>query len=119
MRPTEKLKTAIMAMSILLSCGTANAQHWHWHSRPYRTLTLVARPNVALHVSNHFTQRERFKMAMAYLKDHEYLTVKKFMKMTGLSKAAAKAELDAFAADKEKPITAIIKARKKVCTLNK
>lgn len=115
MRSTGKLKIAMMAIVILLSCGTANAQRWH--SRPYRVVTVVTRPDVTVHVGNRFTQKERFRMAMAYLKDHDYLTVKRYAKITELSKAAAKAELDAFAADKDRPIEAVIRGKKKVYIL--
>ena len=101
MRPTGKLKIAMMAIVILLSCGTADAQRWRWHSRPYRVVTVVTRPDVTVHVGNRFTQKERFRMA------------------TELSKAAAKAELDAFAADKDRPIEAVIRGKKKVYILRK
>lgn len=103
-----------MAIVVILSCGTANAQRWRRYHHPYRVVTVVSRPAVTVHVSNRFTQGERFRMAMAYLDEHEYLTVKRYAKMTELSKAAAKAELDAFVADKDKPITAVIRDRKKV-----
>ena len=119
MRPTGKLKIAMMAIVILLSCGTADAQRWRWHLRPCRVVTVVTRPDVIVHVSNRFTQKERFKMAMAYLKDHDYLTVKTYAKMTELSKPTAKAELDAFAADKDRPIKAVIRGKKKVYILQK
>lgn len=111
MRPTRKLKIAMMAIAILLSCRTADAQRWRWHTPPYRVVTV--------HVGNRFTQKERFRMAMAYLKNHDYLTVKIYAKMTELSKAAAKAELDAFAADKDRPIEAVIRGKKKVYVLRK
>lgn len=117
MKPIGKLKIVIMAIVVLLSCGTADAQHWRWHSRPYRVVTVVARPDVTVHISNHFTQKERFRMAMAYLKNHDYLTVKKYAKMTELPKAAAEAELDAFAADKDRLIKAVIRGKKKVYIL--
>ena len=120
MRPTGRLKIAMMSIIVIvLSCGTANAQRWHRYHRPYRVVTVVSRPAVAVHVSNRFTQKERFRMAMAYLKNHEYLTVKKYAKMTELSKAAAKAELDAFVADKERPLEAVIRGKKKVYILRK
>lgn len=119
MRPTGKLKIAMMAIVILLSCGTANAQRWHWHSRPYRVVTVVTRPDVTVHVGNRFTQKERFRIAMAYLKSHDYLTVKKYAKMTEMSKEAAKAELDAFSADKDRPIEAVIRGKKEVYILRK
>ena len=80
-----------MATVIILSCGTTDAQRWRWHSRPYRVVTVVTKPDVIIHVDNSFSQRERFKMAIAYLKNHEYITVKKYAKITELSKAAAEA----------------------------
>ena len=104
MKPTGKLKIAIMAiMAAILSCGTANAQRWHRHYRPYRVVTVVSRPARTVHVTNSFTQKERFGMAMAYLKNHGYLTVKKYAKMTGLTKTAAEAEPDAPLVEKERP----------------
>lgn len=108
-----------MTLAVVMMCGTANAQRWRWHSHPYRVVTVVARPDVTVHVCNRFTQKERFRMAMAYLKNHEYLTVKRYAKMSELSKAAAKAELDAFAADKDRPIEAVIRGKKKVYILRK
>ena len=52
-----------------LACGTASAQHrhHHWHLHPHRVVTVVSRPAVTLRVSNHFSENERFAMAMAYL----------------------------------------------------
>lgn len=112
MRSIGELRIAIMAAAIALSCGTADAQRWH--HRPYRVVTVVAKPDVTVHVGNRFSQRERFRMAMAYLKNHEYLTVKRYAKMTELSRAAAKAELDSFVADKDKPITTAVRGKKNV-----
>lgn len=37
--------------------------------------------------------------------------------MTGMPKATAKAELDAFSDDKDKPIVAVIRGKKRVYTL--
>lgn len=53
-------------------------------------------------------------MAVAYLKTNKYLTIKQYVKMTQLNKAAAEAELDAFAMDKKKPIQLVIRGKKKV-----
>lgn len=53
-------------------------------------------------------------MAVAYLKTHEFLTIKQYAKMTQLSKTSAEAELDAFAMDKKKPIQLVIRGKKKV-----
>lgn len=38
--------------------------------------------------------------------------------MTGLTKATAKAELDSFAADKNRPISAVTKGKKRVYVIN-
>ena len=112
MNITGKWRIAMTAIAVVAACGMANAQHWRWHHRPLRMVTVVSRPAVTVHVSNRFSQKERFKMAMAYLKHHEYLTVKRYAKMTGLPKAAAEAELNTFAADTDKPIAAAIKGKK-------
>ena len=119
MKSTRKLKTAITATMLALTClacGTASAQHrhHHWHLHPHRVVTVVSRPAVTLRVSNHVSQKERFAMAMAYLKNHGSLSARKYARMTCLTKMAAEAELDAFAADKDKPIMAVIQGKKKV-----
>lgn len=115
MKSTEKLKTAIITVAIILSCGTANAQRpRHRHHHPYQVVKMVPSPAVTIRISNHFTQKERFKIAMAYLEHHKHLNVRKYAKMTGLTKAAAQAELDAFVADPDTPITAVTRNKKRL-----
>lgn len=109
---TRKWKTGILLIAMILVCGAANAQHWHY--RPNRVVTVVVQPDVISHVSNRFNQKERFAMAVAYLETHEYLTIRQYAKMTHLSMASAEAELDAFAMDKKKPIRLVIREKKKV-----
>ena len=110
----RKWKTGILFIAMILVCGAANAQHWHRHYRPNRDVSVVVQPNVVSHVSNRFSQKERFAMAVAYLETHEYLTIRQYTKMTHLSMASAEAELDAFALDKKKPIRLVIRGKKKV-----
>ena len=117
MNATGKWRIVVMALTIILACGTANAQHWRWYHRPHRVVTIVPKPVVTVSVSNRFTQKERFRMAMVYLKNHSYLTIKKYAKMTELPKAAAEAELDAFVVDRSKPIVSVIKGKKKLYVL--
>ena len=119
MNSVGKVKVVIMALALVLVCGTVNAQRWRWHYRPHRVVAVVPRPVVALHVSNHFTQKERLAMAISYLKTREYLTARKYARITGLSKATAEAELDAFVADVDKPITATVRGKKKVYVMKK
>lgn len=117
---TGKWKTGILVIVMALVCGTVNAQHWRWHYhyRPHRAVTVVARPYVTSHVSNHFNSKERLAMAMAYLETHQYLTIRQYAKITQLSKVSAEAELDAFAMDKKKPIQLVIREGKKVYMKN-
>ena len=107
-----------MAMTLTLAGGTADAQHWHRHhlhySYPHRVMTVVSRPAVTVRISNHLTQKERFCMAMAYLDTHPYLTVKQYVRMTEMTKVAAEAELDAFAADASRPVKVVMRGKKKV-----
>lgn len=109
---TGKWKTGILAIAMVLVCGTVNAQHRHYHYDPHRVITVVTRPDTRSPVSNRFTQKER--LAMAYLETHKHLTIKQYAKMTQLSKASAEAELDAFAMDKKKSIQLVIREKKKV-----
>lgn len=117
MKITSKMRIAMMAIIAVLACTEANAQHWRWQYRPSHVVTVISKPAVAVHINNRFTQKERFRMAVAYLKNHEYLTVKKYAKMTELSKEAAKAELEAFADDKDRPIVAVMRGKKRVYAL--
>ena len=111
---TRNWKAGILAIAMILVCGSANAQHWHRYYRPNRVVTVVVQPNVVSHVSNRFNQKERLAMAIAYLETHEHLTIRQYAKMTQLSMASAEAELDAFAIDKKKPIRLVIRGKKKL-----
>ena len=53
-------------------------------------------PTTATRVSNHLTQNQRLHMALTYLQNNRYLTIKHYARMTGLSKQMAEAELDSF-----------------------
>lgn len=104
----------IFAVAMVMACPAANAQRHHHHHRAPRVVTVV-RPAVAVNVvSNSLDWQNRLSMAVAYLDSHRYLTVKKYAKMTGLTKSVAEAELDAFASDKGKPIVAVAQGKKKV-----
>ena len=111
---TRNWKAGILAIAMILVCGSANAQHWHRYYRPNRVVTVVVQPDVVSHVSNRFNQKERLAMAIAYLETHEHLTIRQYAKMTHLSMASAEAELDAFAIDKKKPIRLVIRGKKKM-----
>lgn len=130
MKVNGKIKIAMVVASMVFACGSANAQRWHRHGyhghvihaacMAYPThVTVVAKPAVTTHISNRLNQKERFNMAIAYLKSNGSLTVKQYSKMTGLTKKTAKAELDAFAADKSKPIVSTYNGKKQIYLLRK
>lgn len=118
MNTIGKFKITALTITLALVCGTANAQHWRRHHRPYRVITFVAQPAVTVQVSNHFSQKERLAMAVAYLETHEYLTIKKYAQLTKLTKASAEAELDAFAVDQNKPVKIVIRGKRKMYMKN-
>jgi len=100
METNLKRAMGIIAVAMVVACPAANAQRHcrHLHRTP-RVVT---------------DWQNRLSMAVAYLDSHSYLTVKKYAKMTGLTKSVAEAELDAFARDKGKPIVAVAQGKKKV-----
>lgn len=130
MKVNGKIKIAMVVAAMFFACGSANAQRWHRHgyhghvahaaclAYPSHVM-VVAKPAVTTHISNRLNQKERFNMAMAYLKSNGSLTVKQYSKMTGLTKETAKAELDAFAADKSKPIVSTYNGKKQIYLLRK
>ena len=115
---TIKEKVGMLILVMLLICGAVNAQHWrHYCYYPSnRIVTVVVKPDMLHYISNRFNRKERLAMAMAYLKTNKYLTIKQYAKMTQLSRAAAEAELDAFAMDKKNPIQLVIRGKKKIYT---
>ena len=130
MKAIGKIKIAMVVAAMVFACGSANAQRWHrygYHGHvvhaacmAYPThVTVVAKPAVTTPISNRLNQKERFNMAIAYLKSNGSLTVKQYSKMTGLTKKTAKAELDAFAADKSKPIVSTYNGKKQIYLLRK
>ena len=118
MYATIKEKVGMLILVMLLICGAVIAQHWrHYCYYPSnRVVTVVVKPDMLHYISNRFNRKERLAMAMAYLKTNKYLTIKQYAKMTQLSRAAAEAELDAFAMDKKNPIQLVIRGKKKIYT---
>lgn len=111
------LKVLTLAALIVAGSGQIEARrHRHCGGRPPRVVVHVpaSRPVVTSRVSNRFSQRERLAMAIAYLSNHEHLTAKQYAKITSLNKDAAEAELDVFALDRNIPICAVVKDKKKL-----
>lgn len=111
-------KAALLVMAMLVG-ATAVAQHRHYRyahpaiCRP-TVVTVVNHPTVTTRVSNRLSKTDRLDMALAYLKSNETLSISKYSKMTGLTKATAEAELDAFAVSKNNPIKMVQSGKKKL-----
>lgn len=106
-----------MAMAAIMACGTADAQCRHLPRHTHRIATVVMTPAATINAACHRARKERLRMVMAYLKRHSHMTVRQYAKITGLTKGAARTELDALAASKDCPITAAMHGGKKVYTL--
>lgn len=114
MNATTISKTAILALIALMTASQASAQPRRWRVPVRPAVTIVTRPAVTVGVSNKLSQSDRLSMALAYIHNHGYITVKEYARITGLRKSIAEAELDAFATGRRKPLTAVVKGRKKV-----
>ncbi len=112
-------KATLIAITLLLST-TAFAQHrHHGHVRPYiyrpAVVRVANRPAVTTtHVCNRLCKKDRLDIALAYLHNNKSLSISKYSKMTGLTKATAEAELDAFATSKSNPIKMVMNGKKKL-----
>ena len=111
-------KAAIIAMMILVGTTAFARRHCGYVYRHacYRPIVtkVVSRPAVTIHISNRLSKNDRLNMALAYLKDNKSLSISTYSKMTGLKKATAEAELDAFAMSRDNPIKLVIAGKKKL-----
>lgn len=79
-----------------------------------RVHVVHAAPRVVVNVRATTRLADRRAVALAYLNDHDHLTVRRYARMTGLSRAQAEAELDGFAADPLCPLVRKSTGRKKM-----
>ncbi len=110
--------TLVSIMSLAASTAFAQQRHYnrinHYaYHRPVVTRVIV-RPAVTLPISNRLSKHDRLDMALAYLKSNKSLSIARYSKMTGLSKATAEAELNAFAVNKHTPIKMVINGKRKL-----
>lgn len=111
MKTVRQWKAGFLIMATALICTTSLAQPRHF--RPHHPVAVVSiTPSPAPRPVSGYTQKERLALAVSYLKKHKYLTVKRYAKMTKLSKVAAEIELDSFS--KSTPIRPVIRKGKKV-----
>lgn len=129
MKTMLNIKKTMLIATMALIGTTAFAQRGHYghyghyghrgyayHSAYYHpsVITVVNRPVITSRTSNRLSKQDRLDMALAYLKNNKTLSVSKYSKMTGLAKATAEAELDAFVISKSNPIKRIMDGKKKL-----
>ena len=122
MKTKMNIKKATLIAITMLIGTTASAQYRHYSRvhhylyHPYcpAMVTVVNRPAVTTHISNRLSKKDRLDMALAYLKSNKTLSISKYGKMTGLTRATAEAELDAFALSKSNPIKMVMNGKKKL-----
>lgn len=124
MKTMMNFKKAMLIGMMALVSTTGFAQHrYHGYvHHPYNhygyyrpaVVTVVNRPAVTTHISNRLSKKDRLDMALAYLKNNKTLSISKYSKMTGLTRATAEAELDAFAVSKANPIKMVVNSKKKL-----
>ena len=110
------MKKISVIVMVLLACFSCTAHRGHHHYRPHRParVVVVASPLQKAHVANRLSKEDRLAMAIAYLDKNKRMSVKTYAKMTGLDKAVAEAELDAFVFDRNIPIAISVSGKKKV-----
>ncbi len=118
MKTMMNLKKAVFISMMALVGTTGFAQRRH-HVHPHRyyrpaVVTVVNRPATTSHINNRLSKKDRLDMALAYLRNNKTLSISKYSKMTGLKRAIAEAELDAFAVSKANPIKMVISGKKKL-----
>ncbi len=116
MKTMMNIKKAMLVgmMALMGTTGFAQRRH-HVHPHSYyrpAVVTVVNRP--AITASNRLSKKDRLDMALAYLRSNKTLSISKYSKMTGLARATAEAELDAFAVSKATPIKMVVNGKKKL-----
>lgn len=113
-----KKVSLVVLMIIVTIAVSAHPRHSrrvsHIGYRRPAVVRVVTTPAVTKHVSNRFSKNDRLDMVLAYLNNHKALSISKYRKMTGLTKATAEAELDAFAVSKNNPIKMIVSGKQKL-----
>ncbi len=120
------IKTMIATAMLIASTAIPVAAHHrhyphtlhHYYPNTIHVTKYVSRPVTVSRTTNRLSKKDRFEMAVAYLKNNKSLTIGKYSKITGLSSAVAEAELDAFSANRDNPIVAVMNGKKKVYVLS-
>lgn len=110
------IKRVLIFAIMALVATTTFAQRRHHHHALCRPVivAVVSRPAVQASARGSLSREGRLGLALAYLRCNKSLRISKYCEMTGLTRAAAEAELDAFAISDSNPIKMARKGRKKL-----
>ena len=92
-----------------------------WPSNPpsptFRVTVVTPRTAPPVRLARLSTPHERLARAQAYLSSHKSISVKRYSRLTGLTKSAARTELDAFTRDRSSHIVAVGTGKRRCYTL--
>lgn len=118
MQASLPIKAGLAAFILLLAIQPADARLRHRHSRPtFRVTVVTPRPAPPVRLARLSTPHERLARAQAYLSSHKSISVKRYSRLTGLTKSAARTELDAFTRDRSSHIVAVGTGKRRCYTL--
>lgn len=114
MKRTATWQISILTLVLAFTYGTLDLQARRKPERPRPPVAVVLKPAPPVIIENCYTPRERLNIALNYLSNHQYLTVKKYAKLVKLSEAAARAELNMWAANSRNRIAATFRGKNRV-----
>lgn len=114
MKRTATWQISILTLVLAFTYGTLDMQARRKPERPRPPVAVVVKPAPPVIIESRYSPRERLNMALNYLSNHQYLTVKKYAKLVELSEAAARAELNMWAANSRNRIAATFRGKNKV-----
>lgn len=114
MKRTATWQISILTLVLAFTYGTLDMQARRKPERPRPPVAVVVKPAPPVIIESRYSPRERLNMALNYLSNHQYLTVKKYAKLVKLSEAAARAELNMWAANSRNRIAATLRGKDKV-----
>lgn len=103
-------------MAVVFLSGTCVMEARRLPRRSHRLPRVIVRtvPPATAVSHSYIGQEKRLAVAMSYLEANGYLTLNRYAKITGLSKNAARTELEVFVSDRNIPIKAIVICEKRV-----
>lgn len=114
MKKTTTWNIGILILALAFTYGTLEVQARRKPERPHPPLAVVIAPTTPVIIDSRYTPRERLNIALNYLSNHQYLTVKKYAKLVRLSEAAARTELNMWVANSRNRIAATLRGKDKV-----